>query len=105
MCGLHAYIKRKDRSTGATYFHGGQLLPEDSNVNPIYSLCVTIKFIDTYVNTLYNNIEWRCFYYQGNTKEILKISHKRGKTQLLKISRENVKLCLLILVVDGYLIT
>ena len=47
MCGLHAYIKCKDKSTGETDFHCGQLLPEDSNANTFYCLCVTIKFIDT----------------------------------------------------------
>ena len=55
MCGLHAYKKLKERSTGATDFHRGQPLQKDSNVNPIISLCVTINFIDTWSNTFDEN--------------------------------------------------
>ena len=70
MCGLHAYKKLKERSTGATDFHGGQPLQEDSNVNPIISLCVTINFIDTWMNKLDKNIACICFSYQYKTKGI-----------------------------------
>ena len=72
MCELHAYDKRKYKSTGATYFHGGRLLSEYSSVNPIIYICVTINFIETWINTLDKNITWRFLAYQDNTKEIIK---------------------------------
>ena len=46
MCGLHAYNKRQENSTNQTDFSGGQTLPEDSNIIPRISICVTINFID-----------------------------------------------------------
>ena len=57
MCGLHDYDKDKENSTGTTYLHGGHPLPEDSNVNPLIYLCVTITFIGSCSNTLDRNIE------------------------------------------------
>ena len=47
MCEFHAYNKLSYNSNGATYFHGGRPLPEDTNLNPIISVCVIINFIDT----------------------------------------------------------
>ena len=44
--------KRKEKSTGAPDFHGGQPLPEDLNVNPLISICVAINFIYIWVNIL-----------------------------------------------------
>ena len=52
MCGLHTYDKLKDISTGATYLCGGRPLPEYSNVVSLVSLCITIPFIDTWINIL-----------------------------------------------------
>ena len=63
MCGLHDYDKDKENSTGTTYLHGGHPLPEDSNVNPLIYLCVTINFINTCINTLDKKISWCCLVY------------------------------------------
>ena len=68
MCGLYTYYKRKEKSIGATYFCGGRPLTEDSNLIPIISLCFTINFIDTWINTLDNNIAWRHLAYQDKMK-------------------------------------
>ena len=70
MCGLHAYEKRKYKSTGATDFHCGLTLPEDSSVNPPFYLCVTIHFIDMWINILDKNITWRSLACQYNMKEM-----------------------------------
>ena len=56
MCGLHAYKTRKYKSTVATDFHDCWPLPEDSSVNPLVYLCVAKTFIDTWINTLDENI-------------------------------------------------
>ena len=45
MCGLHDCEKCRKKSTGATDFHGGWYLPEDSNINPLIYLCVTINLL------------------------------------------------------------
>ena len=43
---LHAYEKRKENSTGATYFHCGcRTLPIDPNVIPLIYLFVAINSI------------------------------------------------------------
>ena len=68
MCVLHVYKKRRYNSTGATYFHGGRPLLENSSVNPRVSLCVRINCIETWINTLEKNIAWRCLAHQGKTK-------------------------------------
>ena len=104
MCGLHSYYKHKDKSTGATYFHGVWPLPEYSSVNPLISLFVTINFIDTWIKILDKSITWCCLSYQYNTREIFQKFYI-SKNQLLKISRENVKLCKLVLVGRGTLMT
>ena len=70
MCRLYAYKKHKENYADATYFHGGWPLPEDSNVNPLISLCVNIHFIDTRIDTLVKHISWHCLAYQDNMKEI-----------------------------------
>ena len=55
MCGLYYYENIKERSTGAMDFYGGQPLPINSNViTPIFS-CVTIYFINAWINTLDRN--------------------------------------------------
>ena len=60
MCLLYAFDKREYKSTGLTDFHSGRPLPEYSNVNPLVSLCVTINYFDTWINTFYNNIALIC---------------------------------------------
>ena len=34
------------------------------------SLCVSINYMDTYINVLGNNFEWRYCAYQYNTKKV-----------------------------------
>ena len=91
MHGLYAYDKCKDKYTCATYFHGGWTLPEFSNVNPFIYLCVTINFIDAWINTLDKNIESRCLAHQDKMKETFQKIQKKKKIQLLKTSGENIK--------------
>ena len=67
-CVLYAYVQLKEKSTGAKDFHRGRHLQEDSNVIPTMYICVTINFIDTWINTLYKNISWRCLVYKDKTK-------------------------------------
>ena len=44
--------------------------PEYSNVNPLYSLCVRINFIDSWINSSVKNIACRCLSYHDKMKEI-----------------------------------
>ena len=69
---LHAYEKRKENFTGATGFQCGWPLPEDSNVNPLISLCVNINFIDTWIDTFHKHISWHCLAYQDKMKKYSK---------------------------------
>ena len=87
MCVLHDYGKHKYNSTGATYFHVGRPLPEYSSVNFLASIFVTIKFIDTQINTLEKNIAWNCLASQDKMREIFNINPTKVK-KLLNISRE-----------------
>ena len=66
---LYSYSHRKEQSTGATYFYGGQPLPSDSNVILIIYLCVTMNFIETWIKKLNRNIAWNCLAFQDNMKE------------------------------------
>ena len=56
MRGLHAYNKYNDKSTGATDFGDGRPLPEDSTINSLIYLCVSINFIETWINALAKKI-------------------------------------------------
>ena len=56
MSGFYAYDQHEEKLTGATYFHGGSPLPNNSNVIAIVSICVTINFIDDWINALDKNI-------------------------------------------------
>ena len=68
MCGLHTYNKHKYKSSGEADVHGGWPQPEDSDVNPLVYTCVTINFIDTWINTFEKIISWSCFVYQYKMK-------------------------------------
>ena len=68
MCGSYTYDLRKENSTGKKYFYGGRPLQNDSNIIPLISLCVTLIFIDTWINTLYKKITRRCLAYQDHMK-------------------------------------
>ena len=69
MCGLHDCEKCRKKSTGATDFHGGWYLPEDSNINPLIYICVAIHLIETWINTLDKNIAWYWLAYQDKTRK------------------------------------
>ena len=65
MCGLYVYDICKDKSTGATYFHGRWHLPSDSNVIPLVSSLVAIHLIGVWIKELKKNIAWCCLAYQN----------------------------------------
>ena len=67
ICGIHDYNK-KDKSNDAPNFGGGRPLPEYSIINPLVSICVSINFMDTWINALAKKIEWHCWAYQEKTK-------------------------------------
>ena len=92
MCGLYAYNQCKENSTCATDFHGVWPLPRYSNVIPHISLFVTNKVIVAWINTLAKNNLWRFWAYHDKIKEMFHNIHKEVKPQLLKTSRENIKL-------------
>ena len=79
MCRLHASDKRKEKSIGATYFHGGRPLPEDSNINTIISLCVTKCFIEAWIYTLDKNIALLFLAYQDKMKHFFQKIPKEVK--------------------------
>ena len=87
MCGLHGYKKRKYKSTGETYFHGGRNLPEDSNLNLLVSLSRNTNFIDAWINTSEKNISWCFLVYQDKMKEIFQNNYTEVKTKILMTSR------------------
>ena len=68
MCGLHAYQKHNDKSTDATNFDSGRPLPDYSIINTLVYLCVSIKFIDTWINALATNFTWHCCAYKEKIK-------------------------------------
>ena len=72
MRGLNAYYKENDKSTDATEFGCGRPLTLDSTTDSLVSLCVSIKFIENWINVLANNFAWRCYAYHDNPKEIFK---------------------------------
>ena len=59
ICGLHVYEKLNDKSTDAEIFGGGRSLLEDSTIDSIVSLCVSLNFIYTLLKALANNFAWR----------------------------------------------
>ena len=73
MCGLHAHEKNK--STNATQFGGGRPQPKYSTINHLVYLCVSINFIEIWINDLSNNFTWHCYAYQDKMKEVLKNSY------------------------------
>ena len=87
MCGLYAYNKENDRSTYATNFVGGRPIPDYSTLISLVSLCVSIKFIDTWLNALAKTLAWRCCDYQENMKETI----KRITTKIPKPTTEYFK--------------
>ena len=68
MCGLHAHEKQNDRSTDATKFGGGIPLPEDSTIKPLVYICVSINFMETWLNNLAILFSWCCCAYQDKIK-------------------------------------
>ena len=63
MCCLNAYDKENDNSTNATNFGGGRPMPDDSTSVSLVSLCVSINFIETWINVLSKTFECRCCAY------------------------------------------
>ena len=54
MCVLHAYRKENDKSSDATNFGGGRPIPYNSTRISLVYLCVSINFIETWLNILDN---------------------------------------------------
>ena len=91
MCGLHAYKTRKYKSTVATDFHDCWPLPEDSSVNPLVYLCVAKTFIDTWINTLGENIAQRCLVYKDKITETFQkypTEVKKPSSKYFRIKRQ-----------------
>ena len=80
MCILHAFGKRKDKSTGSKHFHGGHPLPEDSKLNTLIYLCVTINALTLGLIYWKKTITLCCLAYQDKTKEIF----QKNPTEVFK---------------------
>ena len=75
MCALHAYDKNNYNLTDETNFGDERPLPEDSTINHIISLCVSINVIYTWLVALANKFTCRCCAYQEKTKELSENSY------------------------------
>ena len=64
MCGLHTYDNKNHKSTDAIKFGGERPLTEYSTINHLVSICVIIKFIEYWLNTLAICFAWHCCAYQ-----------------------------------------
>ena len=80
---LHAYDKQNGKSTDAIKLGGRIPIPEDSTINNIVTLCVSINFIDTWLNILAETILWRCCEYQDKIKELFKQNPTEKKLLIL----------------------
>ena len=70
MCDLHGYEKTMKGQMMQKNFGGGIPLSEEYTINPLVYLCVSIKFIETWLNVLEIVFAWRCCDYQYKMKEL-----------------------------------